>query len=48
LGFNYINWYFVQRYCIPFLPDYGDTPEDIEAIKKGIDIWNEGEVCIDG
>lgn len=30
---------------ILFLPNYGDAPEDIEAIKKGIDMWNEKDYC---
>ena len=32
---------------ILFLPNYGDAPEDIDAIRKGIKMWEERNKCID-
>ncbi len=30
-----------------FLPNYGDAPEDIEAVGKGIEMWKKKGACLD-
>lgn len=37
----------VLVYIIFFLLNYGDAPEDIEAVGKGIEMWKKKGVCLD-
>lgn len=44
---NMKNWDAKYVFAVPFLPNYGDAPEDYIAVKKGIEMWNEKNKCID-